>query len=150
MYVCKWGGHLTDSCAATISWSSVHPCSLNPLADLCLHWSTLSCIAGSHSCLLSFPGLADTISSPRWYTRTTGSLLRGINFQMEALCWRAPLCGFLHSLFNFSCSILSHRKWGTFVFSTSLGWLTPSAPRGGVPELLTLLRGINFKREALC
>jgi hypothetical protein len=30
--------------------------------------------------------LADTVSSSRWFARTAGSLLRGINFQMVALC----------------------------------------------------------------
>jgi hypothetical protein len=33
-----------------------------------------------NSYLLSFPVLADTHSSPRWYARTVGSLLIGINF----------------------------------------------------------------------
>jgi hypothetical protein len=127
MYVCKWGGHLTNPCIATISWSFVHPYSLNPLAAPYLLWSTVFYIAGSHSCLLSCLRLAGTVSSLRWSTRTTGSLLRGINFQMEALCWRTPLCGFCHFLFNFLCSILSNGKWGTVVFSALLG---------GMPELL--------------
>jgi hypothetical protein len=92
MFVCKWGGRLTNSCTANISWSFVHPHSLNLLAALYLPWSTASYIAGSHSFLLSFPMLADTVRSPRWCTRNTGSLLRGINLLMEALCWRVSLC----------------------------------------------------------
>jgi hypothetical protein len=48
-----------------------------------------------NSCLLSIPGLADTVSSPRWYARTAGSLLREVSFQMEALYWRTPLYSFL-------------------------------------------------------
>jgi hypothetical protein len=42
-------------------------------------------------CLLSFVGLADTVISPMWYIRTACFLLKGINFQMVAVCWRALL-----------------------------------------------------------
>jgi hypothetical protein len=38
-------------------------------------------LTAAPSCLLSFLGLADTVSSLRWYSKTAGSLLREVSFQ---------------------------------------------------------------------
>jgi hypothetical protein len=48
-------------------------------------WSLPDAVSLSNSCLLNIPGVADTVSSPRRYARTTDFLLTGISFQMEAL-----------------------------------------------------------------
>jgi hypothetical protein len=47
-----------------------------------------------------------------WYARTAGFVMRGINFQMEARSWKAPLYGFRHFLFYFPCSIFIPRELG--------------------------------------
>jgi hypothetical protein len=49
--------------------------------------------------ILSFHEVADTVSFPRWYARTAGSLLRRINLQMETVYLKTPLYGFRHYSF---------------------------------------------------
>jgi hypothetical protein len=71
--------------------------------------------APASSCLLSFPRLADTVSSLGWYARTAGSLLRRINLQMDdsisesSFVWLPPLLFYSHIPLSF------HENQGTKV-----------------------------------
>jgi hypothetical protein len=54
------------------------------------------------------------------------------------------LCGFCCFLFNFPCSILSHGKWGTFVFSASIGLADTVSSSRWCARTAGLLRRVNF------
>jgi hypothetical protein len=58
-----------------------------------------------NSCILSFPGLTDTVSSPRWSARTAHSLLRWIKVQTEAVSGNSFVGGYNQ---GFSVSPWSH------------------------------------------
>lgn len=109
------------------------PVLFNPLAALYLPWRTVSCIAGPHS-FLSFLRLADAISSPKWYARTTGSQ-RGFNYVHT--CPSSPT---VHTLHLFCTAQWIQR----LDYQDSIAWrdrdlLSCPARRDRLWELLSLL-----------
>jgi hypothetical protein len=102
--------------------------------------------------LPNFPGLADTVSSLRWFTGATDSqstsmleILAPCGSMPEPLAPREVTCVKGKGRF-----LITGKHLHPVISSTSSGWLIMSAPQDGVLELLfTCWEGSAFKRK-LC